>query len=213
MLNPEIIINRANCFKLLAACLYEPDKKMFGEERVIEKLQELFSSMGPAFKEVIQQLPDAFENSSEEQLKVDYAALFVGPFELLAPPYGSIYLEKGGRVHGESTVAVRKHYEQAGLSIDIQEPADHIAVELEFMYYLAIQEAQAVSSGNNKEGQKLQGMQEQFMQQFMGWVPELCERMEKHALTAYYKLLARCLSLFLLHCRNVSVTETADYST
>ena len=212
MLKPDIIIERANCFKLLAACLYEPDKQLFGEERVIEKLKEMLSSMDPAFIEQMEQLSESFQQTSEEQLKVDYAALFVGPFELLAPPYGSVYLEKGGRVHGESTIAVKNHYEQAGLSIEIQEPADHIAVELEFMYYLAVKEAEAVFNSNDEEVQKLREMQVQFINRFMGWVPDLCERMEKYALTPYYRLLARCLSSFLDNRRNELAAETVGSS-
>ena len=31
------------------------------------------------------------EALSQEQLSIDHAALFVGPFELIAAPYGSVY--------------------------------------------------------------------------------------------------------------------------
>ena len=46
------------------------------------------------------------------------------------------------------------------------------------------------------------------LHRFMGWVPEMGERMQQHALTPYYKLLGRCLSLFLHHCRSGFLTET-----
>ena len=35
-----------------------------------------------------------------EALKVDFARLFVGPYKLLAAPYGSVYLEQGTNNYG-----------------------------------------------------------------------------------------------------------------
>lgn len=207
MTNLESIMNRSNCFKLLAACFYEPDKKMFLEEKVTDNLSELLKSINSELGESAKDIKNDFENSSEERLKIDYAALFVGPFQLLAAPYGSIYLEAGGRVLGESTLAVQKCYEEAGLSLAIQEPADHIAIELEFMHYLAVQEAEATSSGQAKDAQILKTIQSQFLNQFMAWVPEFCERIEKGAQTNYYKGLGRCLASFYMYCKNEDITE------
>lgn len=202
MTSPEIIIQRSNCFKLLAACFYEPDKKMFLEENVLQNLSKLLTFCDPELGESGEDLKKSFEKSSEEQLKVDHAALFIGPFELLAAPYGSIYLEAGNRVLGESTLAVQKYYEEAGLSTDIQEPADHIAIELEFLHYLAVQEAEAISLDREQKASNMRTIQSHFLSRFMGWVPEFCERIERGALTDYYKSLGLCLASFYRYCKN-----------
>ncbi|MFN2356106.1 MAG: molecular chaperone, partial [Desulfopila sp.] len=81
-------------------------------------------------------MEQAIHESRHQDLLVEYARLFVGPFELLAPPYGSVYLETGRRLMGDSTIAVQHMYTNAGLTLDVQEAPDHIALELEFMHYL-----------------------------------------------------------------------------
>ncbi|HDH01197.1 MAG TPA: molecular chaperone TorD, partial [Nitrospirae bacterium] len=85
-------------------------------------------------------------NYTEEDLCVEYAKLFVGPFELLAPPYGSVYLDDGGRVMGDSTMRVIEAYQKEGLSgnDDFKDLPDHIAVEMEFMSYLIYKERETL---------------------------------------------------------------------
>jgi TorA maturation chaperone TorD len=70
-----------------------------------------------------------YDNSTPCTLEVDYTGLFVGPFLAPAPPYGSVYLEDGRQIMGESTIDVRQHYLSLGLdlSTDFKEPPDHIS--------------------------------------------------------------------------------------
>lgn len=210
MTNSTKTLNLSNCCKLLAACLYEPDKALFMEESVPDNLQKLLSTLDPALAEQAATFRNEFENSPEEQLKVDYAALFVGPFELQAPPYGSVYMEKGGTVLGETTIAVHRYYEQYGLSLDIQEPADHIAIELEFMSLLAGRETEAILSGDEREAEKLLEAQVQFFDQFMVWIPEFCSRIEKCAHTAYYRSLGQCLASLHAYCGGLYLAQPAE---
>lgn len=203
----EIALRRSNCFKLLAACFYEPDKTLLQEEKVTENLRDLFCALDPEISARLKQLAEALANYSEKQLKVDYASLFVGPFELLAVPYGSVYLEKGGRVLGESTLAVQKWYEDAGLSLDVQEPADHIAIELEFLFYLSAREAEAWGSGRDADARGFRTLQEQFITDFMGWVPDFCKRIEKGAQTEFYQLLAQYFASFFQYCQKEFFSE------
>lgn len=201
MTSADITLRHSNCFKLLAACFYEPEKALFQEEKVLENLRDLFLSLSPTIVEGMHQPADVLDKNSDHELKVDYAALFVGPFELLAAPYGSVYLEKGGRVLGDSTIAVQKCYEKAGLMPDVQEPADHIAIELEFLYFLSAQETDALMSGRDADAQRCRAMQMEFMNEFMGWIPEFCRRIEKSAQTDFYKLIAQLLASFFGYCR------------
>ncbi|MFP4481041.1 MAG: molecular chaperone, partial [Desulfohalobiaceae bacterium] len=65
--------------------------------------------------------------SSLHRLRVDHAKLFVGPYQLAAPPFGSVYLEQRQTLMGESTQMVKELYRQAGLEMDPEynSPADH----------------------------------------------------------------------------------------
>lgn len=210
MTNSTDVLNRSNCFKLFAACLYEPDKKMFMEENVLTNLQTLVNLVDPVLAEKVTQLRNAFEDSSEEKLKVDHAALFIGPFELQAPPYGSVYLEKGGTVLGETTVAVQHFYDQHGLSLDIKEPADHIAIELEFLSLLAAREAEARESRNDEDTENNNKAQTSFFGEFMFWVPEFCNRIERYAHTDYYRTFGQCLALFYAYCKTIYLAQAFE---
>ncbi|GAB6191352.1 TorD/DmsD family molecular chaperone [Desulfocastanea catecholica] len=66
-------------------------------------------------------------------LENEYVRLFINAMpEVPCPPYGSVYLE--GSVMGESTLKVAAIYQKYGVASE--EPADHIAVESEFLAWL-----------------------------------------------------------------------------
>ena len=72
----------------------------------------------------------ALENDRDlEALTIDFARLFVGPYKLLAAPYGSVYLDSGRTTMGDSTLDVKSRYCEAGLNAatNFKEAPDHIA--------------------------------------------------------------------------------------
>ena len=200
MTSADDLMNRSNCFKLFAACFHEPDKSLFREERVHENLTHLLGALTVSATESVERLNAFFVDTRQDILSVDHAALFIGPFGLIAPPYGSVYLEKNYQVQGESTVAAEKYYLSNNLVLDVKEPADHIAVELEFMSHLSAGEAEAVHRGDRDEALRLHGVQGEFLLTFMAWIPQFCERIRKGAQTEYYRSLADCLQVFFTHC-------------
>ncbi|MDP3016975.1 MAG: molecular chaperone TorD family protein [Deltaproteobacteria bacterium] len=129
---------RGDCYKLLSACFYLPKKEIYLEEKVFEALTLLLNTLCPDAAIFSAAMEETIQKYSNEDLAVEYARLFVGPYELKAPPYGSVYLGGARRVMGNSTMGVIKLYEETGLVMDkdFKELPDHIAVELEFMYYL-----------------------------------------------------------------------------
>jgi len=130
-------------------------------------------------------------------LKIDYTRLFVGPFKLLAPPYGSVYLEDN-RIMAESTMDVAKWYEKEALNVLISGPPDHIAIELEFMYYLAVKQIQATKGENSQDIQLYQNKQKVFLcSHLTKWLPEFTENVQKRAQTEFYRKLAGLTDIFL----------------
>ena len=141
----------------------------------------------------------AYGQSDLQELAVEHARLFVGPFELKAPPYGSVYLEAGRRVMGESTMEVIGLYREMGLSISesFRDLPDHVAVELEFMYYLVIQQLEAAQAGDVKRTRRYVEAQALFLDGHLRrWVPRFRAAILAATGSPFYRSLARCLEVF-----------------
>ena len=181
------VCQRADSYKLLSECYYLPD------EELIQKVVEVAKN-NQFFAELCKSVPSGVEL---ESLKIDYTQLFVGPFKLLAPPYGSFYLE-AGRIMGDSTIDVRNWYEKEGLDIVISDSPDHIAMELEFMYYLVVRQTQAANEKNLPEIQLCQHKQKSFLSSHLAaWLPDFTEIVQKYAQTEFYKKLAKLTEIFV----------------
>ena len=133
----ELILNekiRGDCYRLLSACFYQPDRsKKYLLRNLAEGLKRVCSSAS-VFAE---KMEEAIAKYTNEELLVDYAKLFIGPNELIAPPYGSIYLDKGRKVMGDSTIKTMEVYREAGLAInddfkDMFIPSEFIDVSIPF---------------------------------------------------------------------------------
>lgn len=184
----------SDCLKLLAACFYEPDCQYMAKEKLGPKLVSAFEHTTPDLFADAKLMVIALRDMDPEQLKVDYAGLFIGPFELAAPPYGSVYLESTRRIMGDSTMDVLRQYQDAGLTVEIAGPPDHIAIELEFLYFLCFKIADSLQAGNDHESEKLQRKLELFLgQSFLPWIPNLCLSIRQGTENIFYRALANCL--------------------
>ena len=178
---------RTNSYRLLADCYYPPD------DELIRNISDA-ACTNPVFAELTCHVPPAVEL---EALKVDHARLFVGPYRLLAPPYGSVYLEDN-RIMGDSTLDVRDYYENEGLDTVIKEAPDHIAVELEFVYYLIVKQIRAVRDADLQMLQSCQQKHGSFLQTHLGrWLPGFVEKVQKNAQTEFYRTLANLTDKFV----------------
>lgn len=196
----EIIV-RGDCFKLLAACFYEPDKQLFVEEKLAENLESLMENFSPDAKVAAKNMQKSLNELSQETLSVDHAALFIGPFELIAAPYGSVHIEKKRTVKEDSTMFVARCYDEAGMSVDMKEPEDHVAIELEFMYYLCGMQAEALHGGRSEDAQHFRDMQTTFYFQAMKpWIKEFCGAIQGGTTNEFYKNVATCLESFFSSC-------------
>lgn len=188
------------CYRLLAACFYMPQKKLFQKEKLFKNLSDLFHLVCPEAGIFSTQMNEAMVDYSEEELSIEYAKLFVGPFELGAAPYGSVYLDTGKSVMGDSTMKVTKIYEEAGLTIDksFKELPDHIAVELEFIYFLVYRELEELERSQYEKALFYIEKQRDFSNDFfIQWVPPFCEKIKKGTNNRFYQALAECLLSFI----------------
>ena len=191
---------RGDCYRLLSACFYQPEKDVFLQEGIFENLAALLKEVSPEASAFAAEMEKVFLISGEVDLNVDYAKLFVGPNELLAPPYGSVYLDGERRVMGDSTMEVIKMYEEQGLSIDkeFRNLPDHITAELEFMYYLIFREIEALEKSDIATALNSIKIQELFLNRFLKqWVQPFCNKMREGATNGFYRSLADCTLTFI----------------
>ncbi len=189
---------RAVVYKLLADCYYPPDERTRGQaERLGRELGDLLPEAEPAIDLLAAGLA---ASEGAEELAVDHARLFVGPFALLAPPYGSVYLDGESRLMGDSTQEVETWYRDAGLELaaGFTATADHVAAELEFMYFLAAKEHEALQAADAASAAHFRGKQRAFLNRHLGaWVPDFTRNVEAQARTLFYRGLATATRLFV----------------
>ncbi|MCX8028138.1 MAG: molecular chaperone TorD family protein, partial [Thermodesulfovibrionales bacterium] len=188
--------HRADIFKYLSASFYQPDKDLFQETDFFNNLKNSLSVVYPEALIYAENMERTFNLYTQEELLIDYASLFLGPFELKAPPYGSVYLEVERRLMGDTTLLVMEYYEQCGLTLDdeFKEAPDHITAELEFVYYLILREIEEIRNNNSQEALSIIESQKRFITAYLAsWVGEFCERIISNAQTGYYKALSELL--------------------
>jgi TorA maturation chaperone TorD len=181
------VCQRANSYKFLSECYYLPD------EELLQKIADAAQTDG-FFAELASYIPEDFEL---EALKIDFTRLFVGPFKLLAPPYGSVYLEDN-RMLGDSTIDVRSFYEGEGLEVVIKDAPDHIAMELEFMHYLVTKQIEAAGKANPQILQSCLQKQQIFLRTHLArWLPLFVKNVQENAQTEFYKKLTQLTGMFV----------------
>ena len=74
-----------------------------------------------------------------QDLTEQYQNLFIGPNELVAPPWGSVYLDPECVIFGNSLLALRDFLKRHQIAFQAQqdEPEDHIGLMLMLAAYLA----------------------------------------------------------------------------
>lgn len=191
---------RGDCYRLLSACFYQPQKEAFIQEEFFKNLAVILKDVSPDTAAHVPAMEKAFLKYSEEDLLLAYAKLFVGPNELLAPPYGSVYLDGEKKLMGDSTMEVIKMYEEQGLFMDseFRNLPDHITVELEFMYYLIFKEVEALEKSETDKALNFIKTQELFLDKFLKkWVGPFCDKIKEGTDNEFYNSLAGCLSVFI----------------
>lgn len=191
---PEQKNRLGQVFFRLAAGYYQPDPELTGNLR---ELPELLRPLSPEMAVAAGQVLSELEDEDSEELLREYSRLFVGPFELGAPPFGSVYLESEGLMMGRSTVEVDRIYRETGLEMspDFRSPPDHVAAELEFLAYLCFQES---SSQDPLEARFFRRRLGLFLQSHIGaWFPLFADKVEENSTRGFYPGLSRLIRRLL----------------
>jgi len=192
-------IARENLSRLLAACYYQPGPE-FAEEKVFDSMLEAATRLHPELAAHARRLGEDYAAEGYQALLLDYTRLFLGPNHIIAKPYGSVWLEGGNTVMGESTMAVQALYQEGGfdMSEEFREVPDHVAVELEFLYLLIYRENEAVRNGEHDAREAKAALRQRFLDEHLGrWVGPFTAAVKTGAQSNFYRQLAELTHRFV----------------
>jgi DMSO reductase family type II enzyme chaperone len=188
-------LGRSGLYTLLARALAFPQPEFHQEtvsgqfrHRIAEGLEGLpyRLTMGPS--------RDWQPTSDYEAFQSEYIRLFeVGPRgHALCPLYSGHYASD--RLHTMEELV--RFYNYFGLRITPGLMPDHVTVELEFMHYLAHQEAQARETGGDKESY-LRAQRDFLERHLHGWWPLAVAATQGQRPQRFYRSLMALLQRFL----------------
>jgi len=171
--------------------LKEPDKKLLeGIGRIALNSEEKAERGGlKGMRDAVQQNERRLDEWTDH-LSLEFARLFIGPAHPPAIPFASFYLSESHSLMTEETMAVRKQYLDAGLALKnlYQMPDDHIAIELDFLYYLTERVLELLENGGNTEAEKYLKLRHDFlMDHFVLWAPTFANRILESTNEDYFK--------------------------
>lgn len=136
---------------------------------------------------------NAIESESSDAINDDFFLLFEGGEIMVAPPWGSVYLDKEQVIFGDSTLRYRRFLKQHEIELNtgMREPEDQFGLML-----FAV--SQIIEQHQN---QAL--VEELFSQHLLPWCTDYLALVAKHAKTSSYCSLANLARGF---CMNVQDT-------
>ncbi|OPY74801.1 MAG: Chaperone protein TorD [Syntrophorhabdus sp. PtaU1.Bin153] len=188
---------KAILYNLLAQAFNYPDDAIASDlasGRFGEKLEGVLTGN---LQEIIRALHVYSGKNKDEillDLERDYTWMFFASKPRIAYLFGSVYGE--GKLYQESTFEITRLYYETGLKLDesFKLPPDHIAVELEFMAYLAFNEQEALKEGNKENAEYAAGMQERVLNDYLSPLAlNVGDRIADQAKTVFYQTMGNLL--------------------
>lgn len=129
-------------------------------------------------------------DSLYQHLEEGYVRLFISAKGgITAPLYESCYEFEGAPLMGRAAIEMKERFEAKGLSVTdtIQQPPDHLSIELEYLYFL-------LDKGWRDKDDALVAEGCAFAADTMlPWVSKLSERLASEGDCRYYPLMVRIL--------------------
>lgn len=118
--------------RVLGALFYYPPESEPSAPLVCAFTHNKWMASWPLAQSRLLPLAECFTADSEEPLSDAWQRLFIGPWVLPAPPWGSVWLDKESVLFGDSTLAMRQWLRENNIAFEAQqnEPEDHIGTLL-----------------------------------------------------------------------------------
>lgn len=182
------------------ASLYWWFATLLTKELTTEQLTQYFSGEGQNLLDQLQSEP-LFEPSIKKiksalvtimaikrptlELAADFSQLFLTDAKKGAPPYASVYLSKSGQLFEQPHHDMVSLFNKNGLMVDpeFKEPADHIAIQLDYLGNLIIKDADTISVA-----------QRDFIKQhLLTWLPTFVASAQRVNNSGFYQAVCQLL--------------------
>jgi len=131
------------------------------------------------------------------ELSADFCEVFLGSDKNSALPYASLYLDKSGLLNAKPAQDMRELLEKYNIAqkAEFNEPADHIAIELDFLGNLIIMTNQQASE---EEFEAYMTVQLNFInEQLLSWAPRFSKICQERDDFGFYAAVTHFLVTFL----------------
>jgi len=185
----ENLLQMSNITNFLAAYYCEPDDEIFYNEELNKVFFENCKIFDDELSKYAINTIDALKKYSNNELLQEYTRIFLGPFEAIAHPYASVYLE-GYILNGEVTQKILHFYNNCGLLFeeDVKDLPDNIVVMLQFLHYLITCEMQGNENLPEKDWTE---KRKEFIDLYLNtWIPKFTEQIITGTQNEFYKNLA-----------------------
>lgn len=159
------------------------DEFFKGFDQIDSSTIDVTSPMGFEFLELIR----AIREHKPTDIRTEYDSLFVGVGKPDVMLYGSYYL--AGFLNEKPLVALRDNLHRLGLEADnkLTETEDHLAFLCEVMRYLILEEDPPLPFEEQVQF---------FTQHVAPWYGQLCDAIEGHGKSNFYKTVGRLTRVF-----------------
>ncbi|EGE4660345.1 Tat proofreading chaperone DmsD [Salmonella bongori serovar 48:i:- str. 94-0708] len=127
--------------RVLGALFYYSPESNEAAPLVQALLTDNWQTQWPLDAEALAPVAAMLKADSEESLPEAWLRLFIGPYALPSPPWGSVWLDRESVLFGDSTLALRQWMRENGIQFEVQqnEPEDHFGSLLLLAAWLAEQ--------------------------------------------------------------------------
>lgn len=176
----------AEVYRFLSLSMQYPDRKWLNDD-FLSLLTVFLEQLGweEAYDAIHSLTP--LSDASLEALQIDHTRLFINSVpHVLAPPYGSYYLDSGGVLYGTSTDKTRIFYDRHGYDLAVAtDIPDSLMLELQFLSFL------------HEEGE-LEAEEEFLRTLFRPWFVKFNQCVQKEAHAPFYKVVVRMIEFFTM---------------
>lgn len=131
--------NFSTAARVLGALFYYAPDSAEASALVSALRTDGWQAQWPLEKTTLSPLVAQFQAEADESLPQAWQRLFVGPYALPSPPWGSVWLDRENVLFGDSTLALRQWMRDNGIQFAMQqnEPEDHFGSLLLLTAWLA----------------------------------------------------------------------------
>jgi len=153
----------------------------------------------PLDESLLAPIVDELRQPADEPLRTAWQRLFLGPWALPAPPWGSVWLDRESVLFGDSTLALRQWMRDNGILFEManNEPEDHIGTLLLMAAWLA-------ETGRDAERDQL------LAWHLLPWSTRFLSVFVENAGHPFYRALGKLAQLTLAEWQSGLLTPVAE---